>query len=186
MLKHPRRLVHLLSPHLILIVLLILAIGCSDDSGRVAAVAHHALESQSKQNEELARLSRDVVASSQQLIEHDAEVRSEILSAQHDLQSQQTELSRQRDDLEHERRRVAAHRRTESLLAPILLTLGTMFLCLLPIGVAGYALYLSRSTVPEMAEVGQILLDEIVADSPRLLPPLRPSSTPRLESPTDG
>lgn len=71
-------------------------------------------------------------------------------------------------------------------MAPILLSLGTTFLCLLPLGLAGYALHLSRSTVPEMAEVGQILLDEIVADQPRLFPPPGPSSTPRLEPPTDG
>ena len=178
----PRRLpvLRLLIPPLMLLVT-----GCSDDSARVAAVAHHALESQSKQNEELARLSGEVVASSQQLVEQDAQARTEILAAQQNLQTQHSDLSQQRDDLEHERRRIAAQRRSESLLAPILLTLGTLLLCLLPVGVAGYALYLSRCSVPEMADVGQILIEELVSESPRLLPPPASPTVPRLEPPTD-
>jgi len=159
--------------------------GCHDDSARVADVAHHALQSQAKQSEELARLSGEVVESSQQLVEHDAQARTEIVAAQRDLQAQQSDVSRQRDDLEHERRRVAAQRRSESLLAPILLTLGTAFLCLLPIGVAGYALYLSRSGVPEMADVGQILIEELVSETPKLLLAPPSPSVARLEPPTE-
>jgi ABC-type transporter Mla subunit MlaD len=159
--------------------------GCHDDSARVADVAHQALESQAEQNKELARLSGEVVESSQQLVEHDAQARIEILSAQRDLQTQQSDVSRQRDDLEHQRQRIAALRTSESLLAPILLTLGTAFLCLLPIAVAGYVLYLSRSGVPEMAEVGQILIEELVSETPRLLPPPAPPSTRRLEPPAE-
>jgi len=34
--------------------------GCSDESARVAAVAHQALETQAEQNKELARLSGEV------------------------------------------------------------------------------------------------------------------------------
>lgn len=167
-------------------LLALLITGCGDDSARVAAVAQHALESQAKQNEELARLSGEVVESSQQLVEHDAQARTEILAAHRDLQAQQFDVGRQRDDLEVQRQRIAAQRRSESLLAPILLTLGTAFLCLLPIGVAGYALYLSRSGVPEMADVGQILIDELVSDTPTLLPPPAPPSVPRLEPPVEG
>jgi hypothetical protein len=159
--------------------------GCGDDSARVAGVAHHALESQAKQNEELARLSGEVVESSQQLVEHDAQARTEILAAQQNLQAQHSDLSQQRDDLELQRQRIAAQRQTESLLAPILLTLGTAFLCLLPIGVAGYALYLSRSGVPEMADVGQILIEELVSDTPKLLPPPVPPLAPRLAPPVE-
>jgi len=168
---------------MIALALLLATTGCRDDSARVAAVAHQALESQAEQNEELARLSGKVVESSQQLVEQDAQARTEILAAQQDLQAQHTGLSQQRDDLEHERRRIAAQRHSESLLAPILLTLGTALLCLLPVGVAGYALYLSSASVPEMADVGQILIEELVSDSPRLLPPSELPSAPRLEPP---
>lgn len=166
-------------------LLVLLLTGCRDDSARVAAVAQQALESQAKQNKELARLSGEVVESSQQLVEQDAQARTEILAAQRDLQFQQTTVSRQRDDLELQRQRIAAQRQTESLLAPILMTLGTALLCLLPIGVAGYALYLSRGSVPEMADVGQILIEELISDTPRLLPPPASPSAPRLEPPTD-
>jgi hypothetical protein len=167
------------------ITLTLLLTGCGDDSARVAGVAHHALESQAEQNKELARLSDEVVESSQQLVEHDAQARTEILAAQRDLQSQHSDVSRQRDELELQRQRIAALRTSESLLAPILLTLGTAFLCLLPIGVAGYALYLSGSGVPEMADVGQILVEELVSETPKLLPPPAPTSAPRLGPPVE-
>jgi hypothetical protein len=118
-------------------------------------------------------------------VEHDAEARTEILAAQRDLQAQQFEVGHQRDELEEQRQQIAAQRRTESLLAPIVLTLGTALLCLLPVGVAAYALYVSRSSVPEMADVGQILVEELVSESPKLLPPPASPSAPRLEPPTD-
>jgi hypothetical protein len=172
-------------PLLIPILVVLLLTGCGDDSSRVADVAHQALESQAEQNKELARLSGEVVESSQELVEHDAQARTEILAAQRDLQVQQSDVSRQRDDLEYQRQRIAALRTSESLLAPILLTLGTAFLCLLPIGVAAYALYLSRSSVPEMADVGQILIEELVSETPKLLPPPAPPSAPRLEPPAE-
>ena len=170
---------------MIAVTALLTTAGCRDDSARVAGVAHHALESQAEQNKELARLSGEVVESSQQLVEQDAQARTEILAAQKDLQTQHTDLSRRRDDLEQQRQSVAAQRQTESLLAPIVLTLGTALLCLLPLGIACYALYLSRSDVPEMADVGEILIDELVSDSPRLLAPPASPSAPRLEAPAD-
>jgi hypothetical protein len=170
---------------LIPFTLLLGMMGCGDDSNRVASVAHHALEAQAEQNKELARLSGEVVESSQSLVEQDAQARADILAAQQNLQVQQSDLSHQRDQLEQQRQSIAAQRHTESLLAPVLLTLGSVLLCLMPIGVAGYALYLSRSSVSEMADVGQILIEELVAESPRLLPPPAVASPPRLEPPTD-
>jgi ABC-type transporter Mla subunit MlaD len=180
LIRTPSHSCHLLLPS----ILLLLTTGCRDDSARVAAVAHHALESQAEQNKELARLSGDVVESSQQLVEQDAQARTAILAAQQNLQSQHSDLSDQRDDLEHDRRSIATQRQTESLLAPILMTLGTALLCLLPLGLAAYALFLSRGTVPEMADVGQILLDELMSETPKLLPPLSPS-VPRLDPPAE-
>src|SRR5438105_2131108 len=83
------------------------------------------------------------------------------------------------------RLRLATQRRTESLLAPILLTLGTAFLCLLPLGIAAYVLFLTRGSVPEMQDVGQILLEELVADQPKLLAPPSAPPSPRLEPPAE-
>lgn len=165
------------------LIFLLLVTGCADDSARIAGVAHHAIESQTQQNEELARLSGEVVASSRDLVAQDAIARNQILEAQQNLQGQQTDLGLQRDDLEQERRRLAAQRRFESLLAPIVSVLGNTFLCLLPVAVAGYALLLSQNSVPEMAAVGEILLNEMVAESPRLLPLTQPSAHRRLEPP---
>lgn len=176
---------HLHPALLIPAFLALVTTGCRDDSARVADVANRALKSQAEQNRELARLGGEVVESSQQLVEQDAAARTEILAAQRDLQTQQSEVGRQRDELEQERRRMAGQRRTESLLAPILLTLGTLLLCLLPLGLGAYALFLSRNDVPEMAEVGEILIQELVSDAPRLLPPPAPPSAPRLEPPTE-
>jgi len=149
---------------LLLLTTMMLA-GCSD-SAQVARVAEQALEQQAEQNEEMVRLNREVAESTQRLVEADAEARREILAAQRDIQTQHRGVNQQRDALEQERRDIATQRRTESLLAPILATLGAGLLCLLPVAVAGLILrHINRSEAPD---VSQLLLDDMVSEQPRL------------------
>lgn len=163
---------------LILIGLLVTA-GCRDDSAaHVAYVAEQALRNQAEQNQDLIRLNEQIVMTSQQLVEQDAAARNEVLDAQRDLQSQQSDLNTQRDSLENERRVMAGQRRTESVLAPIVINLGTALLCLLPLAIACYALQLARCDVPDLGMLNQILIEDLVANKPRLQAPVQP----RLES----
>ena len=151
---------------LVMLTLMIGITGCADDSAEVARVAEQALQQQAEQNQEMVRLNREVAESTQRLVEADAEARTEILAAQRDIQAQQHGVNQQRDALEQERRNIAAQRRTDSVLAPILYTLGAGLLCLLPVGVAGLMLWhVNHSEAPD---VSQLLLDDMVSEHPRL------------------
>src|SRR5690606_19206040 len=91
----------------------------------------------------------------------------------------------QRDALEEERKEIASGRRTDSILAPIVATLGTALLCLLPAGMACFVLcQVPRS---EPAQISELLIEDLVAEQPRLLPPSArqlPTEPRRLEPPT--
>jgi hypothetical protein len=143
--------------------------GCEDPDTRLARMAEHAIEQQAAQNEELARLNREVAEGTRQLIEADAAARQELLAAQQELQRQQSEVNAQRDALEAERRAWARQRRTESVLAPILTTLGTALLALLPLVLCWYLLH-GLSRTPEQ-QVAELLIEELAAEQPTLLPP---------------
>lgn len=151
----------------LLVLLTMMVTGCNDDSAEVSRVAQHALRQQSEQNAEMARLNREVAESTQRLVEADAQARQEVLAAQRDIQSQQTVVNQQRNDLEQELREIAGQRHTESLLAPILFTLGAGLLCLLPVGVACLVLWnLNQSEAPD---VSHVLIEDALAERPKLL-----------------
>jgi hypothetical protein len=77
--------------------------------------------------------------------------------------------------LETERKDWAHQRRTESVLAPILTTLGTALLALLPLVLCWYLLH-GLSRTPEQ-QVAELLIEELAEEQPARLPP--PSSGPR-------
>jgi len=151
----------------LLLLMMMVATGCKDDSAEVARVAQQALRQQAEQNAEMARLNREVAESTQRLVEADAEARQEVLAAQRDLQAQQTVVNQQRDSLEQERKGIADQRHTESLLAPIVATLGAGLLCLLPVGVA--CLLLWHVNQSEAPDVSQVLIEDALSERPKLL-----------------
>jgi hypothetical protein len=160
--------------------------GCSSESERVAQVAEQALAQQAAQNEEMARLNREVAEGTQNLVEADAKARREILEAQRDLQSQQGAVNQQRDALESERKEIADDRRTDSVLGPIVATLGTALLCLLPVAVACFVLWQTPRSEP--AQISELLIEDLASERPKLLPPApqNPHVTLRLTPPPPG
>lgn len=145
-----------------MLLVTILVTGCQSESARVSRIAEQAMHQQSQQNEEMARLNREVTAATERLVEADAESRREILTAHQSL-------TQQRDALEEERREIASQRVQESLLAPLLWSLGTLTLCLIPVAVA--VLVLRQHTTDETECLNNVLIDELVTDQPRLLAP---------------
>ena len=84
------------------------------------------------------------------------------------IQSQQTEVNRQRDGLEVERRQIAGQRLTESRLGPVLRGLGIVAVCALTLGFC-YSLVM-KMYLPADDAVGELLLEDLVSDEPKLLP----------------
>jgi hypothetical protein len=103
---------------MMLLAALALAAGCGSKSdARLAWLAEQSVEAQARQNEEMARQSRQVTEASQALVEADAQARREMIEAQaslhQDLHQERTSLDERRDDLERDRREVAWQRRTD-------------------------------------------------------------------------
>ena len=152
--------------------------GCQQSDDRLARMAAEAARQQAAQNEEMARLNREVAAGTKQLVEGDAKARQELIAAQRDLQRQQEQVAVQRDALETERKEWARQRSTESVYAPILSTLGMTLLALLPLVLCWYLLQGLGRTDDE--QIGEILIEDIIAEEPQLLPAPPAASSPRV------
>jgi hypothetical protein len=84
--------------------------------------------------------------------------------------AQQHELQQQRQQLDDERRGIASQRLRESLLAPILVNLGWLAVCSLPLVLCWYLLHgLGRDSAE--TPVTQLLIDHLMlVDDPLRLP----------------
>ena len=100
----------------VMIMLLLLTGGCDEENEneQVARVAQESAARQAEQNQELAKLNREVAAGAQRLVEADSRTRQEIIAAQKDLAQQQAEVGKQRDQLEAERRTAAQEHRKKN------------------------------------------------------------------------
>jgi len=144
--------------------------GCSD-SDRVAKVATEAADRQAQQNTEMAKLNREVAEGTRRMVEADAEARKDLTEMQHDVQTERTKVSEQRDRLETERQVIAGQRRTESMLGPIIKTCSIAAMCVVTIGFCWYLLFGLRHDNADET-LGELLVEELVSDSPTILPPV--------------
>ena len=144
--------------------------GC-DENERVAKVATEAAERQAEQNVEMAQLNREVAEGTKRLVAADAEARKDLAKMQHDVQAEQAKVSAQRDLLEAERQEIASQRRTESMLGPIFEICSIAAVGVAVIGFCWCLLFgLSQDDADET--LGELLVEELVSDSPTILPPV--------------
>ena len=130
-------------------LLLLAAIGCDNEPSRLAEA-------------------------SRQLVAADATARTEVIALQRDLQQGQTNLGRQRDQLESDRREFAEERNRDPIVANTILSVGTLLACLLPLVLCLYLVMGLRGDPRSDSTLTDILVQEIVADQPTLLPLSRP------------
>jgi hypothetical protein len=168
---------------IILLVALAIASGCSDENARVAQVALEGAERQAEQNQEMTRLNREVALGTKRLVESRAD------SDQH-WQAMQQDIHEQSNQLEAERRQQADARQRDSLLAPVLETLGVLLVCCLPL-VLCWRLVTGLLAETEEAAMSQTLIDEMIGPDSALsglagtLPNLTGSLPPRLPNDPD-
>ncbi len=142
------------------VILAVLVTGCSDD--RLTQLAREAADRQARQNEEMARVTRDSTEATKRLVEAESQARTELNAMQKNLIDGQGQLEDDRKDLANERYR-------ESILAPIISTLGATLICVLPVAVCWYLLHGLREETSN-PEVMEYLVQEITAEQPLLLP----------------
>lgn len=166
----------IVAPVTLSVLLLFAATGCRESSDdRLVEMAQEHVARQAEQNRQMAELHKQLTEGSRQLVEADARAREELVVLQHDLRADQAEIGHQRDQLEAERRRIAEQRHRDPLIAAAIMQTGLVLACLLPLIVAVYVLWaVGRSRQSDDA-VTELLVEELVADQPRLLPPATPS-----------
>jgi len=111
-------------------------------------------------------------------VEGEAKARTELVALQRDLQKAQAEIGRQRDVLEEERRQWAGQRGRDPILAAAITSVGVVLACLLPLLLCIYVVRALRDEATNDAAVAELLVEELAADQPLLLP--SPGGAPAL------
>ena len=148
---------------------------------RLADLAQQTMSEQVRQNDRMADQSQAVVAESHQLAEaakelvaRDAEARRELIAAQQELTSQlngqQSAIYTGHEQLEQDRREIAEQRHRDPIIAAVIQDFGLFIACLLPLVVAVFVIRQMQSQEPDHAAVAELLVLELTADEPRLLP----------------
>jgi hypothetical protein len=148
------------------IVLFAATHGCDD---KATQIAREAADRQAQQNTEMAELNKEVASGSHQLVEADAKARQEIVGVHHDLHTERARLDTSRSELESERREIAGQRRTESMLVSVCELLGGVSLVVVLLGFCWYALVRAHGGDDTDAQLNELLIREVLQDSPLLL-----------------
>ena len=159
---------------LILAVAVLPAAGCSSRDERLARFAEQAAERQAEQNRRMADLQKDVSEGSRRLVEADAKARADFSGLHRDLQAERGLVGRQRDALEEERKAIASRRVTDPLVAAAVMNAGLLVACVLPLVLGWHLLRRSERDDPADALVAEVLLADLVAETPLLLAPPPP------------
>ena len=172
------------APPLPLIVLALLIAGCSSSDARLVELSRESLERQAEQNTQTARQSEQTAEAARRLVEADAQARREMVRLQQQVQAERASLDRQREALEAERREQAQARRWDSLFAHALLSAALLLAAALPLVLCAHLVrHLGRGG--DETAVGELLIGELTAERPTLLPAAW-SRLPALEDPPDA
>ena len=154
----------------LLLLILMTLVGCEEDK-ELAALAKEANRQQSEQNQEMAKLNREVAEGSKRLIQAEAEATTKRLTMEQQLQEQ-------RNDVEAERQELAQERKAESILGPALVAAASLAAVCLPLVLCWYLLHgMQRDSEPGVSD---LLIEELDRSAyPQL------SSQPLLSDPQD-
>jgi hypothetical protein len=145
------------------IALVILTIGCDE---RVTEVARESADRQAQQNTVMAALHQEVASGTRSLVKADAQARHELLVVHRDLQAERQRLDTSWNSLESERQQIAARRQTESLLVPLLKLGGGAVLAVVLLAYLWHVLVGLRTGDPADVEFQELLVEQLLTDSP--------------------
>ena len=140
-------------------IILVIAVECDTPDERLVHQLADTSREVVQQNQEIAKTQHEIAEGSKQLVNAVAESRHEHNELQRNVQAQ-------RDSLESERRSIAVERRNESLLVPVIETVGVLLVAGLPLVLCWYLLHGLRGQDDDVSEV---LVSQLVRQSPELL-----------------
>ena len=155
-------------PWMTLVALTVLMISsCESRDERLANYAERSTTEQAKQNRATAEMARETAENQRRTVETVEKSRQDLIGLQKDLAEQRSSLDQERRDLADERHR-------ESLLAPVLTGMGFLLVTALPLVLCWYLLHTLKDAPVDETSVTQLLVQDLVADEPILLPPAAP------------
>ena len=155
-------------------ILMLVAVGCDSEDARLAEMAQRHVHEQAEQNKRMADLQKEVAQGARELVEADAQSREQFVAMHRDAQAERAEIGLQRDALEAERREIATQRHRDPVIAAAILNIGLLLACMMPLVVCWYLL--QRKPEPEDPQlVAEVLLEDLMAEQPLLLPARRPA-----------
>jgi hypothetical protein len=146
--------------------------GCDSSDERLADYAQQTAAQQAQQNAATADVARKAAENQRRVIETVEKSRQDLIGVQKELDLQRTTIAQEHKELTEQRRQ-------ESLLAPVLTTIGYLLVTALPLGLCWYLLHTLKSSPVDESAVTQLLVQDLLSEQPVLLP--RPvNSNPRL------
>ena len=153
-----------LMPWMMLFTLIALMInGCESSDERLAGFAERSTAEQAQQNRATTEMTQETAENQRRMVESVEKSRQDLVGLQKDLESQRGTIDQERRDLADERHR-------ESLLAPVLTSIGMLLVTALPLVLCWYLLHTLKNAPADEAAVTQLLVQDLVADRPILLP----------------
>ncbi len=157
---------------ILMISIALMIVGCDSSDERLADFAQQSTAQQAQQNSTTAEVAREAAESQRRVIETVEKSRQDLIGVQKELDLQRTTVAQERKELTEQRRQ-------ESLLAPVLTTIGYLLVTALPLVLCWYLLYTLKNTPVDESAVTQLLVQDLLSEQPVLLP--RPvNSNPRL------
>jgi hypothetical protein len=157
-----------------IVVLGVIGCGKPDRDERLAEMAKHSVETQAKQNEQMADQSQQTAETARHLVEEDSKARREIADAhatlRSELQEERVGIDQQRIEMERERRDLSARRARDPIIAETIGAIGGIIACLLPLFLAGYVLYTTNRNKNDTEMLNELLVAGVINDELRLLP----------------
>ena len=172
-------------------VLLLYICGCNSPDDRLLELSRKSLDRQAAQSEMLAHQGQTINESAQKLVDADAASRREFLAATRELQAEREQLNERSAALDRQRAENARASQREPLIASSIQTGALLVACVLPLALGlalAWRVYCPRD---DAEALGDLLVRELAADRPRLLPPavfdeLPAPANGELSPPTDG
>jgi hypothetical protein len=157
------------APWMTLLTLMVLVIiGCDSEDQRLAEFAQRSAAEQAAQNRAAAELATQAAENQRRTVEVVEKSRQDLIEQQ---KEQQEHLDQQRSTIDRERRDLANERRRESILAPVLTSIGFLLVTALPLVLCWYLLHSLKDAPVDETSVTQLLVQDLVSDQPILLPP---------------
>jgi hypothetical protein len=163
-----RKTIHRLIPTIATLILLMIA-GCDD---RATQIAREAADRQAAQNQEMARLNREVAAGTKRLVEEDARSREQVMDAHRDISNERAQMTAGWNALEAERQRFAASRRAESMLKAFIEGGSAVAAALIALSLAWLTLFGLKKHDDSAEDLDEILLESLAGDNAMLAWPM--------------